>query len=535
MSGSRSHRGRANGEGSIYPYKNGYAAYVWVTTPSGERKRKYVYGPTREEVHDKWLKLHAAAKAGPVVTNSQTVGEYITYWLKEVVIEPDYAPKTVETYETYSRLHIIPGLGKYRLDRLTVRHIRAWLVKLRSTCQCCAQGKDASRTPEKWRCCAIGKCCQSRLSEYTVQGVVRAFRSALSNAVREELITKNVASIVRVSTPRKSRKVKPWTVEEAQQFLASAREAADSLYAAFVLILVLGLRKGELLGLAWERVDLDKGELFISEQIQRTSRKLLRRATKTESSDAPLPLPAICVAALRLRKAQQDRDRKRNAARWQETGLVFTTGRGTPIEPRNFSRSFDHRIAKAAVRRITVHGTRKTCGTLLAALDVHPRVAMQILRHSKIAVTMEIYTEVPSASTRAALRKLARRLGPQILRCCRLQLGHRRVPTADGPGKNFARVVLCSCSTFPVRVGEYDFQRPGDRQPAPQQHHPGLAPARTGSRDGYRSRQDDHDALQPWTEHGEHALLEGLCAFHMASMSTSRIASRILVRALSEY
>ena len=87
---------------------------------------------------------------------------------------------------------------------------------------------------------------------------------------------------------------------------------------------------------------------------------------------------------------------------WINTGLVFTTRHGTPIEPRNFNRSFDRRIIKAEVSKITVHGTRKTCGSLLAALDVHPRVAMQILRHSKIAVTMEIYTEVPSAATRDA-------------------------------------------------------------------------------------------------------------------------------------
>ena len=89
-----------------------------------------------------------------------------------------------------------------------------------------------------------------------------------------------------------------------------------------------------------------------------------------------------------------------------DTGLVFTTRYGTPIEPRNFNRSFDYRIARAAVRRINVHGTRKTCGTLLAALDVHPRVAMQILRHSRIAVTMEIYTEATSEATRDALKRL---------------------------------------------------------------------------------------------------------------------------------
>lgn len=120
------------------------------------------------------------------------------------------------------------------------------------------------------------------------------------------------------------------------------------------------------------------------------------------------------MAALSLRKTQQDRDRQAHAdSRWTETGLVFTTRYGTPVEPRNFNRGFDYRISEAKVRRITVHGTRKTCGTLLAALDVHPRVAMQILRHSRISVTMEIYTEATSDATRAALKKLGESLGSE--------------------------------------------------------------------------------------------------------------------------
>ena len=90
----------------------------------------------------------------------------------------------------------------------------------------------------------------------------------------------------------------------------------------------------------------------------------------------------VRVAALKLRKKQQDAARRAHSEHWTDTGLVFTTRYGTPIEPRDFNRSFDYRIARAAVRRINVHGTRKTCGTLLAALDIHPRVAMQILRQS---------------------------------------------------------------------------------------------------------------------------------------------------------
>ena len=98
--------------------------------------------------------------------------------------------------------------------------------------------------------------------------------------------------------------------------------------------------------------------------------------------------------------------------RWTDTGLVFTTRYGTPIEPRNFNRSFGYRIAQATVRRINVHGTRKTCGTLLAALDIHSRVAMQILRYSRIAVTMEIYIEATSEATRDALKRLGDELSP---------------------------------------------------------------------------------------------------------------------------
>jgi len=411
MSDNRRARGRANGEGSIYPYKNGYAAYVWVTTPDGEKKRKYVYGKDRDETHGKWLKLHAAAKAGPVVTKSQTLGEYLAYWLKDVVTEPDYAPLTIATYRGHARLYLIPGLGKRKLDQLSIRNVRLWLNDLRKQCQCCAQGKDTHRPAEKQRCCAMGECCQSAVSERTAQDILKVLRAALTNAIREELVTKNVAALVKVTKPRKTRKVKPWSVDEARQFLGSARDIGDTLYAAYVLILVLGLRKGEVLGLTWELVDLDKGELFVGEQLQRVGGKLFRRETKTESSEAPLPLPDICVAALKLRKEQQARECDAHTQRWKDTGLVFTTRYGTPIEPRNFNRSFDYRITKAGVRRITVHGTRKTCGTLLAALDVHPRVAMQILRHSRIAVTMEIYTEATSEATRTALRKLGDFLG----------------------------------------------------------------------------------------------------------------------------
>jgi integrase len=168
------------------------------------------------------------------------------------------------------------------------------------------------------------------------------------------------------------------------------------------------------LGLTWELADLDTGELYVGEQVQRVGHRLVCRQLKTDSSQAPLPLPELCVAALKRRR-QQDADRARAGKAWRDKGPVFTTRYGTPIEPMNFNRTFDRCIVAAKVPKITVHGTRKTCGSLLAALEVHPRVAMQILRHSKIAVTMEIHTEVPSGATREALRKLGQWLDSDSL------------------------------------------------------------------------------------------------------------------------
>jgi integrase len=400
-------RARANGEGSIFPYRNGYAAYVWVTKPNGQRQRKYVYGKTREQVHDKWLKLHQRARQGPMATTVPRLGEFLTYWLDEVV-KPNLAPLTYATYESFVRLYITPGLGTRRLDRLQVRDIQTWLNKVARTCQCCAQGKDTRRPEKRRRCCAIGQCCHSTPSPRTINDVRGCLRAALSQAIAEDLISKNPAAAVKVPSARKrTRKVQAWSSEEARRFLESARADNDPLYAAYALILVLGLRKGEVLGLVWDDVDLDTGELTMGRQLQRVGRQLLHRETKTETSDdVVLPLIDLCTAALRHRQIQQAQAREAAGVAWQGGKWVFSTKWGTPIEPRNFNRSWDTRCQKAAVRKITVHDGRRTCATLLVDLDVHPREVMRILRHAQISVTMEIYAQASSKATRAALKRL---------------------------------------------------------------------------------------------------------------------------------
>ncbi|MDQ0600565.1 integrase [Streptomyces canus] len=401
---------RGNGEGSIYPYKNGFAAYVWVTKPDGTRARKYAYGKSREEVHEKWLNLHAEAKKGPVATRHRTLDAFLAYWLDSIV-KPNLAPLTYVSYEGSVRLYIAPYLGGKRLDRLTVRDVREWLTKLATVCQCCAQGKDKKRAPARRKCCAVGECCESYPSRRVIQAARDALRAALTHAVTEEEISKNVASLVKVPKPRR-RRIKPWSVAEAGQFLTDAAARDDHLFAAWVVVLCLGLRRGEVLGLTWKSVDFERGELYVDHQIQRAGRQILHRETKTEESDDFLPLPALCLKALRMRRAQQIGDRKAAGELWQGShDLVFTTKYGTPIEPGNMTRMFALRARRAGLRVIPLRNTRHTCSSLLVALKVHPKVAQRILRHSQIAMTMEVYAEASEEEVRAAIGKLSDAMG----------------------------------------------------------------------------------------------------------------------------
>src|SRR5215204_662454 len=202
----------------------------------------------------------------------------------------------------------------------SVRDVRLWM-DLRVRCQCCAQGKDARRPNPK--CCAIGLCCMQIASEWTRHQAWTVLQSALTAAVRDELVSRNVAALVKVPVPRAHR-ARVWTVEEARTFLESARAANDPFYAAYVLMLVLGLRRGEILGLAWSEVDLEAREAVIAWQLQRVSGRLLRRETKTAASDAALPLPEICVRALEGR-LELERRLRSQAEAWHESGLVITT------------------------------------------------------------------------------------------------------------------------------------------------------------------------------------------------------------------
>ncbi|RBO97070.1 tyrosine-type recombinase/integrase [Nocardia puris] len=390
-----------NGSGNISARKDGrYELKLFVDTPDGTRKRISVYGATWEEADAERTRLKELQRKGiPVDVTTMTVAQYLRYWLTEVA-EPKIRRTTFATYEGDVRLHLIPGLGKRKLRALDSRHVRTFITGLRTKCQCCAQGKDAKRA--KPRCCAKSPatCCGDVLSISSVRHVLRVLRAALQDAVDDELISRNVARPVKVSDVGEH-KVRAFTRVEARRFLQVAED--HRLHALWAVALSMGLRRGEALGLSWDDVDLVAGRLVVRQALHRVDGSLKLDAVKTAGSNATLPIPRALGAVLRDHRKRQLEERFAAGSRWTESGLVFTTSLGRPIEPRNMNRMFRQLCNKAGVPAVRVHDLRHSCATLLFTMGVDAATVQRILRHSSISVTTGTYVEVIESVKREAL------------------------------------------------------------------------------------------------------------------------------------
>lgn len=364
---------RANGEGSIYQRKDGrWTGAVYVLNRDGGRQRRQVYGRTRAEAADKVADLISLnRKHVPAAPVEVTVQQYAESWLERLG-SSGLKPATVSNYRWVLDRHVLPNIGRRRLVALSPQHVRTLLLTVS----------------------------ESGVSARTVQLSRAVLRSMLADAERDQLIHRNVAALVK--GPRVERQeVVPWTADEAGQFLTSLE--GHRLRPLFAVGVALGLRKGELLALRWQDVDLDVGVLRVRATVQRLGKGvgLVTGSPKTARSRRTLPLPQVLVDALREHRTAQELERE-EATSWHDAGLVFTTSKGTMIEPRNLNRFLDEAIARAGLRRIRFHDLRHTCASLLLAQGVSPRVVMEVLGHSQMSMTTDLYGHVMPSSLRSA-------------------------------------------------------------------------------------------------------------------------------------
>ena len=315
-------RQRLSGEGTISgPRKDGrYVGAFYALTTAGARKRVYVYGRTREEAHERLVEEQSKAAPGDPGTRTVMEARALPRLLARACDQADPPTCNIRTvrddrpHPPGARPRQVPAEAPIRADRAGIPQRQA----------------------------PVG------LSVRNVQIMRQVLSAALSRAVREELITRNVARLVELPAWEPS-VVVPWSPAEALAFLQAAID--DPLYPAFVLLLLYGLRRGEVLGLRWQDIDFEAQIVHVRQQIHRSQGQLRIGPVKTRAGSRDLPLIGLARGAFLARKKQQQADQMKLGSAWADTGLVFTTRTGKPIEPRNLcARLFASGTATASAR-----------------------------------------------------------------------------------------------------------------------------------------------------------------------------------------
>ena len=381
-------RRRGHNEGSIYQRKDGrWASDVSLGYENGKRKRITLYGQSRNDVHEKLTDyLHKQQKGEVIPTGKKTLGEFLDDWLKDSV-KPALRPRTYASYEEAVRLHIKIGLGHMRLSKLTGQHVQRFLNQLAT--------KDSAVDKDK------------KLSPRTVAYNRTVLRMALEQACEWRLIPHNPAAI-RVSLAKvEKRKIEPWTLEQRQALIKAVE--GDRLSALFLVLLFVGLRKGEALGLHWQEVDLEARKLRVHEQLQRINKALVLSTPKTEKSQREVTIPALVVTALQKHRKDQREEQMKARLVWQDTGLVFTTPVGSPVDPRNVKRVLDRLLKNAKLPHCRIHDLRHQFASNMLACGVDLKIVSDCLGHSQLAITADTYAHVSQDLIRDAMDKAATR------------------------------------------------------------------------------------------------------------------------------
>lgn len=352
---------RGYGEGSVYQKPDGrWTAQLRLA----DGTRKTYYGASKTDVRNKLKAARAAADSGLVVPDSNmTVREYLEGWLERVV-KSSVRPKTFDA----ARLNVarvLPLIGNLRLQKLSPASVQIVYSRL----------------------LAAG------LSKRSVEQVHEVLHRALRQAVQWGFIGRNPADAV--SVPRPVRHEMKTLSEEELRRLFAATARVDRLHPLWVLLGTTRLRIGEALGLRWEDLDLDRGRLEVRRALQRQrGAGLVFVEPKTARSRRSVYLATGTVEVLRWHSARQAKERLFAGAQWVDSGLVFTTRTGRPLEHGTVTYGFGKALKAAGLPKMRIHDLRHTAATLLLKHGVHPKVVQELLGHSTITLTLDTYSHV---------------------------------------------------------------------------------------------------------------------------------------------
>jgi integrase len=357
---------RGNGEGTIYRRAAdgrwlGVLIVGW--SPSGRPVRKTVSAKTRSEAIRKFRELQRRVDDGlPAPDASITVAQLFERW-REDVLSHQVLPSAADNYYSVAKNHIIPSLGRKKLLDLTTADIDRLIAKKLK------EGKSVS----------------------TVRRIRSVFAQALDQAMRWGWVMRNAASLSRA--PKATRKEgRTLTEKQARDFLKSLE--GHRLQVLFTLMLATGLRRGEALGLMWKDFDPDKRIIRVRRQLQREGDGLITREPKTSRSRRVVNLPPQLVETLLTHRNSQNDAKALIGKGWQNSGFIFTTGVGGPLDPRNLLRDFKTVCQAAGLGDLHVHELRHSAASLMLASGVKLQVVSEVLGHASIRMTADVYGHI---------------------------------------------------------------------------------------------------------------------------------------------
>jgi|CXWL01.1.fsa_nt_gi integrase len=344
------------------------------------QKWKTIRGTKKEAQAELATMLHNLNRGQVISPSKMTLAEWLVEWLNSA-IKPHKRLRTYETYHSVITQRLTPALGHYRLSDLRASHIQAYYQS-------------------------------STLAPATLQQHQAILHHALKSAVMQDLIPRNAASLV-IGKPRQREGHETltqncWEAEEAKRFLDTAKAGTIQQAAFYSLAIDAGARKAELCGLKWPDLDVEKKTLSIVRQLVKVGKvdQAPVFGPPKNGKSRSIDLDERTVELLRRHRAQQAAQRLLLGTSYQDHGLIFARDFGRPLTMNNLGeREFARLIESAKVRRITFHGLRHTCATLLLQAGVPVKVVSERLGHKRIEITLNVYAHaLPSMQQEAAVK-----------------------------------------------------------------------------------------------------------------------------------
>ena len=354
---------------------------IGIDPKTGKAKRRSFYGKRRKDVVEKMQKVQSELSKGAYTEPSKELFKtWLDKWL-ESYKKGSLKPTTYDSYESRIRVHIKPGLGEIPIDKLQTHMVQDFYnKKLRSD-------RDDSK---------------EGLSARSVRHFHTIICSSLDQAVQDGVLHVNVAKSAKPPIVRR-KKMPTMSLANLIKFAKAVRN--DKHYEAYIIAITTGLRRGELLGLCWDCVDLDNGTISVERQLLVIKEGVvLVDGTKSSLSRRKVTLTDDGIRILNDQKAKQDSAKKMlTPIGYIDNNLVFSRDDGSFLDPREFTKRFQRNLIKSGLPKIRLHDLRHTHATLLLEKEIHPKIVQDRLGHSSITTTLDLYSHVsPGLQKRAS-------------------------------------------------------------------------------------------------------------------------------------